>query len=153
MNSMNGKILALLCGATLLVPATQWAQSAPAPATEARKGPATPPPLFFIDGVKQTPPKAAAEPTANRNDARAVTTSDAAKASAPAAPAAPAAAAAAAKVPSPALLDSCAACAAIRPEDIASVEVLKGAKAIELYGVEATYGVVLIVTKPGAKKP
>lgn len=147
MNSMNGKILALLCGATLLVPATQWAQSAPAPATEARKGPATPPPLFFIDGVKQTPPKAAAEPTANRNDARAVTTSDAAKASAPAAPAAPA------KVPSPALLDSCAACAAIRPEDIASVEVLKGAKAIELYGVEATYGVVLIVTKPGAKKP
>ena len=144
MNSMNGKILALLCGATLLVPATQWAQSAPAPATEARKGPATPPPLFFIDGVKQTPPKAAAEPTANRNDARAVTTSDAAKASAPAAPA---------KVPSPALLDSCAACAAIRPEDIASVEVLKGAKAIELYGVEATYGVVLIVTKPGAKKP
>lgn len=133
MSAINGKILALLCGVVLFLPATQWAQSAPVPTPEARKGPATPPPLFFIDGVKQTPPQAAtaAEPTPSGVDTR----------SSPA------------KLSAPALLASCAACAGLRPEDIASVEVLKGAKALELYGVEATYGVVLIVTKQGAKKP
>lgn len=40
----------------------------------------------------------------------------------------------------------------INPEDIASVEILKGAKAAVLYGSEGANGVMLITTKSGSKK-
>ena len=40
----------------------------------------------------------------------------------------------------------------INPEDIASIEILKGAKAAVLYGSEGANGVMLITTKTGSKK-
>lgn len=40
----------------------------------------------------------------------------------------------------------------INPEDIASIEILKGAKAAVLYGSEGANGVMLITTKSGSKK-
>ena len=40
----------------------------------------------------------------------------------------------------------------INPEDIASIEILKGAKAAVLYGSEGANGVMLITTKSGGKK-
>ena len=40
----------------------------------------------------------------------------------------------------------------INPEDIASIEILKGAKAAVLYGSEGANGVMLITTKTGGKK-
>ena len=40
----------------------------------------------------------------------------------------------------------------INPEDIESIEILKGAKAAVLYGSEGANGVMLITTKSGAKK-
>ena len=40
----------------------------------------------------------------------------------------------------------------LNPNDIESINVLKGASAITLYGDEGKYGVVLIATKEAAKK-
>ena len=40
----------------------------------------------------------------------------------------------------------------VNPEDIASIEILKGAKAAVLYGSEGANGVMLITTKTGSKK-
>ena len=40
----------------------------------------------------------------------------------------------------------------INPEDIASIEILKGAKAAVLYGSEGANGVMLITTKTGSKR-
>ncbi len=40
----------------------------------------------------------------------------------------------------------------LNPEDIAKVDVLKGDKAVERYGLEAENGVILVTTKKGEKK-
>jgi TonB-dependent SusC/RagA subfamily outer membrane receptor len=40
----------------------------------------------------------------------------------------------------------------LRPEDISNIDVLKGDKAVALYGVEAREGVVVISTKAAQKR-